>query len=224
MIRLVICLFNVVSVFNSFSASTPRILNAIGVTGGVTFSKQKWNFSDPDFTRRNKFIRGYNGSVMAELFSRDYTSLISELQFNQKGTKEIDTIGNTYANKVNYICFNNFYRIRYEMDRIIPYILIGPRLEYSLSQATASPSITGSFKKIHVTASAGAGVEFVNYGNIKFFVEGHFNPDIMRSYKQENLSIRTTAYEIRVGLKYVFTDKKWDCPPVYDINNYKNGL
>jgi len=97
----------------------------------------------------------------------------------------------------------------------MPYILIGPRLEYELSQATTSPAISGSFRKIHVTASVGAGVEFINYGNIKFFTEAHFNPDVMRSYKRENLSIRTTAYEIRVGLKYVFGDKKYACPPVY---------
>jgi hypothetical protein len=199
----------------TFSASSSRIVNAIGISGGVTFSKQKWNFSDPSFTEKNKFILGYNASILAELFSKDYTSIISELQYNQKGTVEKDTLGNKYKNKVNYLCFNNFFRIRYEMDAIIPYILFGPRLEYVLSQATSSPAITGSFKKIHVTASIGAGVEFVSYGNIKFFTEAHFNPDVMRSYKQGSLAIRTTAYELRVGLKYVFADKKYACPPVY---------
>lgn len=208
-------LFFLIYAFQAVSASSPRVLNAIGITGGVTFSKQKWNFSDPDYTQRNKFIMGFNGSVMAELFSRDYTSVISELQYNQKGTTEKDSLGSKLKNKVNYLCWNNFYRIRYDMDAIIPYILIGPRLEYALSQSTASPAITGSFSKIHVTASVGAGIEFVSYGDIKFFTEAHFNPDVMRSYKQGNLSIRTTAYEIRIGLKYVFGDKRSACPPVY---------
>ena len=222
----ILLVFCSVSVFNGFGASSPRVLNAIGITGGVTFSNQKWKMSDTSgtHTQRNLFIRGYNGSVFAELFSRDYTSFITELQFNQKGSTEKDTAGNKFKDKVNYICFNNFFRIRYDMDRIIPYILFGTRLEYALSQSTTSPAITGSFKKIHVTASVGAGIEFINYGNIKFFTEAHFNPDVMRSYKQGNLSIRTTAYEIRVGLKYIFSDKKWACPPVYDINNYKNGM
>src|SRR5262245_59175125 len=90
------------TLFYAVSATSSRILNAIGITGGVTFSDQKWKFSSPDATQRNKFIIGFNGSIMAELFARDYTSIISELQYNQKGCTEKDTAGNRFRNKVNY--------------------------------------------------------------------------------------------------------------------------
>ena len=105
--------------------------------------------------------------------------------------------------------------MRYDMENMFLYMLVGPRLEYELSQETASPVITSSFRKIHVTGSVGAGVELVSYGDIKFFTEVHFNPDGMNSYKHGNLSIRTTAYEIRLGLKYVFSDKHSTCPTFY---------
>ena len=209
---LIISLLAVGSVSLSAPRKSSRIINAVGITGGITYSNQKWNFSNPDSKQRNKYLLGFNGSVFAEWLSTDYTSIITELQYNQKGTKES---GTSNKNKLIYLCFNNFYRIRYDMDAILPYVLIGPRVEYLLSQGTSSPAITSSFRKIHVTASVGVGVEFVSSGKIKFFTEAHFNPDVMKSYKDSNLSIRAKAFELRIGLKYTFGEDRVNCPRVY---------
>jgi hypothetical protein len=186
-----------------------KVLAAVGATGGITFSNEKWRITDPKLKQRNKYIFGFNGSVFAELFEYDYTSVISELQFNQKGTVEK---GTSNRNKMNYLCFNNFFKIRYDLPSMYPYILMGPRVEYLLSQGISSPIITDNFRKLHVTASVGAGVEFVGYSRLRFFTEAHFNPDVMRSYKHSDLAIRAKAFELRVGLKFVFGDKKIPCP------------
>jgi len=103
----------------------------------------------------------------------------------------------------------------------IPYILIGPRLEYRFKHATASPEITGKFNTFQVSPSVGAGWEFMVYSSLKPFVEIHYNPDIkLNAYKVDPLEIKNRAWEIRVGLKFVFNNSSQGegCPPVYTYN------
>ncbi len=196
--------------------SKAQFLNSIGITAGVSAGNQKFYFSDPLAISKKKYVFGVNGSVFAEFFSGDYARWVSEIQFNQKGSVDKQPEGN-YPNKLNYICWNNYLKLRYEMYSIIPYILLGPRLEYNLSQGTTSPAITGKFLPLHVSAAGGVGVEFISYGNFKFFTEAFYNPDlIMPAYKRQDLDVRNKNIELRVGLKYQFGGRRETCnTPTY---------
>lgn len=200
----------------SFFPVQAQFLNSIGITGGVSYSTQKFLFRDPDAILRKKYKWGFNGSVFAEFFSHDYVRWVSEIQYNQKGSKDkqADT---TYRNRLQYLDWNNYLKIRYELFAIIPYVLIGPRLEYNLTQRMQSPEVTHRFLKLHVSPAVGAGVEFVSYGQIKFFVEGFYNPDfpIQDAYIQPELHIRNINFELRVGLKYEFLSKESCNTPQY---------
>jgi hypothetical protein len=193
-----------------------QFLNSIAITGGVSLGNQKFYFSDPLSISKKKYIIGFNGSVFAEFFSGDYARWVSEIQFNQKGSIDKQPEAN-YANKLNYICWNNYLKLRYEMYRIIPYILIGPRLEYNLSQGTTSPIIAGKFLPLHISAAGGVGVEFISYSNFKFFTEAFYNPDLlMLAYHKPDLEIRNKNIELRVGLKYEFGGRRESCnTPTY---------
>ncbi len=196
--------------------SEAQFLNSIGITAGGSLGNQKFFFDDPSSISRKKYIIGLNGSVFAEFFSANYIRWVSEIQYNEKGSKDKQP-EDTYRNKLQYICWNNYLKLRYEMYSIIPYVLIGPRLEYNLSQNTASPVVTGSFLPLHVSAAAGAGIEFISYSNFKFFTEAFYNPDIiMPAYKISGLGIRNKNIELRVGLKYEFMGRKETCnTPTY---------
>jgi hypothetical protein len=193
-----------------------QFLNSIGITAGVSYSNEKFMFRDPSEVLKKKYRFGGNGSIFAEFFSHDYVRWVSEIQYNQKGCKDkrADTI---YKNRLHYICWNNYLKLRYEMYRIVPYILIGPRLEYNLKQQIQSPEVTTSFLKLHVTPAVGAGIEFVSYGQIKFFVEGFYNPDhpLQDAYILPELHIRNINLELRVGLKYEFMSKEICNTPTY---------
>ena len=197
--------------------SKAQFLNSIGITAGVSAGNQKFYFFDPLAISKKNYVLGYNGSVFLEFFSGDYARWVSEIQFNQKGALDKRPEGN-YRNKLNYICWNNYLKLRYEMYRIIPYILVGPRLEYNLSQAIASPEITGKFSALHVSAAGGIGVEFISYSNFKFFTEAFYNPDllVMPGYKRTGLSVKNKNIELRIGLKYEFGGRKETCnTPTY---------
>lgn len=207
----------------SFAGSgNAQLVNGIGVTGGITYSRQNWKFSGPsstvDLSVKRKYLLRYNGSIYAELFQHDFIRFRTEIQYNLKGSKEVIPTADgdkKYRNKVGYLCWNNFLKLRYEMFAVIPYILIGPRVEYALiKNPEVYQPVIHNFNKLHVTASAGAGVELVTFGIIKPFTEAHFNPGIMRSYgKTDNLGIKNLAWELRIGFRAAIQNS--DCPPVY---------
>ncbi|MGQ0828180.1 MAG: outer membrane beta-barrel protein [Bacteroidota bacterium] len=196
--------------------SEAQFLNSIGITAGVSAGNQKFYFKEPVEISKKKYVFGFNASLFAEFLSRDYVRWISELQYNQKGSIDKQPEAN-YPNKLQYICWNNYLKIRYEMYSIIPYILIGPRLEYNLTQRTTSPAITSNFLKLHVSAAVGAGVELVSYSKFKIFIEGFYNPDvIMPAYVRPGMHARNTNFELRIGLKYEINDGRETCnTPVY---------
>lgn len=198
--------------------SKAQFINGFGLTAGGTYARQIWEYTDTDMKLKKKYLFGLNGSAFLEFFQHDYIRWVSEIQFNQKGTTErISTPegDKKYKNRTNYLCWNNFLKIRYEMYRIIPYILAGPRVEYLISKKPqVYHPIINDFKKLHFSWSVGAGVEFVSFGPVKFFTEAHYNPDFTDAYKLDPLKIRNQAWELRIGLKYVRKTRE-DCPPVY---------
>ena len=196
--------------------STAQLINGFGITGGATLSRQKWHDANLHTTEKKNYILGFNGSVFIEFFDDDFLRWISEIQFNQKGCLEKPPTGDSFKNKLNYLSFNNYLKIRYELFNGIPYLLIGPRIEYLLSQSTNSPAITGGFHKLNVSAAFGGGFEFIGYGPIKFFTEAFYNPDIgLNAYNKNDLQIKNRPWEVRLGLKFQRTNDKSSCPPIY---------
>lgn len=208
-------ILNTIIIISIAFQSNAQFLNSIGITAGVSAGNQKFYFADPLSISKKNYVFGYNGSVFAEFFSNDYARWVSEIQFNQKGSVDKQP-GGSYPNKLQYICWNNYLKLRYEMYRIIPYILVGPRLEYKLSQGTTSPAITGGFLPLHISVAGGAGIEFISYSNFKFFIEGFYNPDAMFAYKNPILGVKNKNIELRIGLKYQFGGRKETCnTPTY---------
>ena len=204
----IITLFVVVQVNAQF-------FNSIGLTAGLSLGNQKFFFNDPSSIARKKYILGYNASFFGEFFSDNHFRWVSEIQYNQKGSidKQPDE---KYRNKLHYLCWNNYLKVRFETYRVIPYLLIGPRLEYTLAQNTASPPITSNFATLHMSGAVGAGIEFVSFTNFKFLVEGFYNPDIMSAYKRSELHVTNKNLELRVGVKYEFVGRKQHCnSPTY---------
>jgi hypothetical protein len=197
-----------------------QFVNAIGITAGVSASKQNFYFVKPDAIAKKQFKLGVNGSVFVEFFSHKYVRWVSEIQYNEKGSVDRQPAAK-FKNKLSYVCWNNYLKLRYEMFNIIPYLLAGPRLEYKIIQKTTSPPITSGFVPLHLSAAVGAGVEFVSYGNIKFFVEGFYNPDLKKynvamAYLTPPLNIQNINIELRVGLKYQFRNRGEECnTPIY---------
>jgi hypothetical protein len=195
--------------------SEGQFVNSAGITVGVGMGNQKFFYSDPAAISRKNYIFGFNASIMGEFMTRDYVRWVSEIQYNQKGSVDRRPEG-SYGNSLQYLCWNNYLKIRYETYSLIPYVLVGPRLEYTLSQAESSPDAYGSFLPLHVSLAVGAGTELVSYSKFKLFAEAFYNPDIMPAYVRPGLHIKNKNIELRVGVKYEFNGGRESCnTPVY---------
>ncbi len=206
-------LFIIVGLFSLQAKS--QFLNSIAFTAGGSIGNQKYFFKDPVAISNKKYILGVNFGVFGEFFTRDYIRWVTEFQFNQKGSvdKQLET---NYTNNLNYICWNNYLKFRYEMYNVIPYILVGPRLEYTFSESIGSPFVTDKFLPLHISGAVGGGVEFISYSNFKFFVEAFYNPDIMPAFLQSDLYIKNKNFEARIGLKCELSKRKEHCnTPTY---------
>jgi hypothetical protein len=192
------------------SVCSAQLINGYALTGGVSYGNQKFVFSNPAAVERKKYLLGYNGSFFIEWSNRDYVRWVTEFQYNEKGSIDKQDTAK-YTNKLQYGCFNNYLKLRYELISFIPYLLIGPRVDFVASQGTSSPVITDKFKPVHVSLAAGGGIEFISYGDLKFFMELFYNPDIDKAYKLSTLSIFNKNFEFRIGLKYVTGDRKNRC-------------
>lgn len=210
---------------SSFSAGA-QFLYALGAAAGVSYGKENW--SNEQWAAQEKYLPGLNGAVIAEFFQDPNFQWRSELMYNQLGTKEV-VVTNNYVNRTNYISFNNYLKVNYPLFSFIPYILIGPRIEYLFSRsASVFPDAIGGMYSFHISAAAGVGVEKICFGHVKPFIEFFYNRDVMPSFTGNVASnspvpplqgttlsevINSHDYELRIGLKYVF-DGKSQCPKV----------
>ena len=187
------------------NALNAQFIKGFGATLGATFSKHKWFESNPDAIFKKKYKPGANASVFVEYIDHKYYRMISELQYNMKGARENSGALSGLRYTANYFSFNNFFKIRQELYDVTPYALAGPRLEFLLNS-----NIPG-MRPVHLTASAGIGMEFLYTRPWIIFAEVQYNPDAMKARNADVLKIRQNAWEIRVGLKYE-RKKKADCP------------
>lgn len=192
-----------------------QFINSLGVTIGGTAANQKFRVQEPLSVSRKSYKLGFNASVFLECLSHDNVRWVTEIQYNQKGSVD-KRPGVAFPNSLTYLSWNNYLKLRYEMYRIIPYIMLGPRLDYNLSQGTTSPEITGRFLPLHLSAAFGGGLEFVSYTNFKFLIESFYNPDMMPAYIGPGIHVKNKGIELRLGVKYEFGGRRESCnTPTY---------
>jgi hypothetical protein len=204
-----------------------QILNSIGVNVGANMSEHLWRvYTDAHhvpyyYDDDQKWKYSWNLGVFAELFQNDFFRWDTELQYNHKGGVDMDKTHKNAAlpTTTTHVCWNNYAKFRYELYRGIPYILLGIRLEYVMSTATASPPVArGPFIPIQITPAVGVGWEFITYGMIKPFIEYIYNPSPVigpPSYHYSDLTLYNKEMELRVGVRVEFNGGKETCPKVY---------
>ncbi|MDF2437082.1 MAG: hypothetical protein K0Q95_1458 [Bacteroidota bacterium] len=192
-----------------------QFINSLGLTVGATAANQRFMLREPASTSRKGYVFGPNASIFLEMMQHDNVRWVTEIQYNTKGSTDKRESA-SYANSLQYLSWNNYLKFRYEMYSIIPYVMVGPRLDYTLSQASGSPEVTGSYLPLHLSLAAGGGLELVSYTNFKFFVEAFYVPDLMPAYVDPALHIKNKDIELRIGVKYEFGGRKESCnTPTY---------
>jgi len=190
-----------------------QFVTAVGIAGGITYGTHVWN-PEP-FNTQERYLLGFNGAGLVEFFHSDMVRWRVEVSYNQMGSKQL--VYTYYSNRTTYITLNNYLKIQFRMLHIMPYILIGPRVEYLLiNSPQLSGQEIGAFPKFFFTIAAGPGLEFNNKSLFRPFIEGFYNRDVLPSYHNITTTIFYSGFEARIGVRYLFdnSDKKAKCPTV----------
>jgi hypothetical protein len=180
-----------------------QFIKGIGIMGGVNMSNQRWQIDTTDYNKNQKFKFGFNGSLFVEYINHEYIRMVTEVQYFQDGSKS-RLFGNTIGN--NYVCFNNFLKLRQELYDVTPYFLIGPKFKYLVGES----GFTG-FRPMHFSMYAGIGMEFLYKKPWIFIAELGYDHDINRALKQEFIAITNKTICLRLGIKYQIKKKAKGC-------------
>lgn len=215
----------------SFGTSRAQILDAVGLAGGITYGTHEWNPSE--FNTQERSLLGFNVAGLVEFFHNPYYRWRVEASYNQMGSKEL--VYQMYTNRTTYITLNNYLKIQYRLSFLMPYILIGPRIEYLLiNSPQVYGDIIGTFPKFWFTVAGGVGVELITSSLFRPFIEGFYNRDVFRSghgnvtlpyydpntqstvYYTQPTTVFYHGLEARIGFRYVLDIKpsKPKCPKV----------
>jgi hypothetical protein len=197
----------------SLSIARAQFFQGLGIFGGLTLSNQKYSIRsiEPNILYKSLNRFRYSGGFVAEFIDHDIFRWQMNLAYVQKGMKDYSVLGKAAYNNYDHISFENYLKVRYEFYKLIPYILVGPRVEYNIIKSTAvfKPE-SDAINPLQFSLGLGAGIELVTFGRFKPFIEGYYNPYVLPLYNKNNVSITGRTFELRIGVIYRPKRKAFD--------------
>ena len=202
--------------FTSMAQTKAQFVRGVGIFGSVTTSRHQYVNTNPvDSTNIHAMPENHNAAeriswgagVIADLLPFEMLRWRTELEYINKGSKENELVNpftdehRKGTNKYSYLGLNNFLSFRMQGDFVAWYGLAGFRVEYNLRKSTPAYSyVAGNFRKLAISPDVGIGMELVSLGSLHFFTELHYNPDVFKQYKNDNVWANNRTWELRVGL------------------------
>jgi hypothetical protein len=199
----------------AISFADAQLVRTFGFNLGYVYAKQNWDYSsqlgfDPHNTGA---ISGIATGVFMEFLDIPYFSLLTKVQYMQKGRTitvmetipsstdpkgYIDLGNEDIKYRLNYISIPILAKLRIETPMFVPYLAIGPCLEYLISYP--SSIVYDDFKKMEVTGTVTVGVE-LSLGFIpRLLLEVNYNTSLTNSYNNGNLIVSDNSIEILCGV------------------------
>jgi hypothetical protein len=157
---------------------------------------------------------GFNVGAFVEWFDHPFFSLVSQIEYAQRGmgfpVVEVDSMGNplrelTFFSRLDYLSFPLLAKFRYPIGSLTPYLLVGPRLDILLSYQSDGNlfnSLYRGFSTTSVGGSAGIGVEVSKVFPTDIIAEVRYNRDLTVPYSTRYLSGGNSSYDFWLGVNF----------------------
>lgn len=201
-----------------------QIIKEIGIKTGASVSKQNWTYKSINVEQDKDYRTGLNVALNLEWFNSDYVTLLSEIGYIQKGTKEkimsssvgdpATPLSKTFETRFDYLYFSPQLKIRKDFNKLTPYVFVGPRIDYYLSSKSDFDLsvVEKQFKEIMYGLNYGVGIAYrikqislgLEFANFYDFT------DVMNTQPTQNntgLKIKNNAFTINLGINYYFKNK-----------------
>jgi len=177
----------------------------LGIKIGSTISNQSWEYQNLNFDREfDNWMGGYFG-IYYQLLEKKPFTIYAELSFSTMGTKEqiqgeivwentqgyVDTELISLINKFSFCSAAIIGRLKPNVDRIIPYLCIGPRVDYLIDKKSNYNSIViKEFETFGYGLVYGVGLEINLFHSNNIIFESTLNTDLSYLYKTDVLSVK----------------------------------
>jgi len=193
-----------------------QVMESMGLKAGLSLANQSHQFTSIDYTLDTEFIVGPSVALFFEAFRTEHLSFQLELAYVAKGSKttiqsvtvnhlENDLLtvnqGDLNVSRFSYLVCSPMVRYRFERERTIPYLLLGPRLDYLLTYKTDSEYPLEEQNSFILGLHGGAGVEF-RIGGLGIFGEVQYQPDLSPVTNQEPILLNNDVLLFNLGIRY----------------------
>lgn len=190
------------------SLNYAQFVRGFGIKVGTTISNQNWDYiaslPDADYNKT-----GFNAGVFAEFLNVPFISIVTELNYVQKGMNtdlyvstatNPDGTGEKLEGSFYYFNISALGKLRYNLGIISPYIAAGPKVDFELSRSSLLEK-WNDVKKNRIGAKIGIGSE-VNLQVVNLLVEFMYDTDFTKLMDANGLKINTHSYDLRVGILF----------------------
>ncbi len=193
-------------------------LRAFGMKLGMSEASQQWVYTPAELSGLSVFDqprRGWNAVLFAEWFTHPSLSVLTELNFIQKGAEDAfiivsaespDEIGKKIIDpRIDYLSFPILVKFRHAMGGTDLYCFAGPRMDLIVGRNSYGEGLVFSdFRSPEFGLSYGIGVDHSIFSNMRFGGELRHSFSPQRAYDNGLVSVRNSSYELLMSLTQVF--------------------
>ncbi|MEN8201796.1 MAG: outer membrane beta-barrel protein [Bacteroidota bacterium] len=186
-----------------------------GVKAGLSIANQSWKFTNLDYTLETDPLYSASVALFMEAFKGEHFSFQFDAAYELKGSStSVQSItvqhfnndqitvnaGALSTSSFKYLSFSPMARYRFDLENLVPYFLLGPRIDMLLSYTSDSENPLESWRGYAVGLTIGAGMEY-SFGQFNLFTEIQYQPDLSPLTNHEPLLINNNMLVITLGVR-----------------------
>jgi hypothetical protein len=188
-----------------------------GLKAGLMVANQSWKYTNLDYTLDTEPDGGLAAAFFVEAFKGEHFSFQLDLSYLEKGsttTTESITInhlennslevneGDVKTSDFSYISIATLARYRFDLEHLVPYFLLGPRLDFLLNYASDSDYPLEVQNGAIFGLTLGTGLEY-RLNQFHLFAEIQFQPDLSPVTNEDPLLINNNALSFTIGIRRI---------------------
>jgi len=192
----------------------------LGVKAGISLANQRYRITPIKYTIKTEPIAGPAITLFVEAFRGDHFSFQADIAYCVKGSRSttqsvtvnhldndriIVNEGEMTKSVFRYLSITPMARYRFGKDHLVPYLLLGPRLDMQLRYSSDSDyPLTGQNGSV-LGLTGGVGLEFTLL-RAALFTEILYLPDLTPVTGEDPLQVKNHMVSITVGVRLLNFD------------------
>jgi hypothetical protein len=190
---------------------------SIGLKAGFSVANQTYTFTPIDYTIDTEPVFGPSFSLFVEAFKADHFSFQLDLGYALKGSitstesvtvnhldndRIVVSEGKTATSTFNYLSLSPLARYRFGKSSLVPYFLLGPRMDILLKYNTDSGYPLDNQNRVILGLTLGTGLEYRLKG-LGVFTELQYQGDLFPVTGRDPLLVNNHMISLTLGLRWI---------------------